>query len=241
MQLGALVELTRQYLGQASPYYSASLLVRFLQFAQNLYALHPDGRVLQRTPFTFPQQLLVMDLRAIVPRYLAIRRVMLGNVATQEETPAYGLVQVLRRTTLDTLAAKRLWIASEDVPRQYFPLGATLIGVYPRPPSDTLMTLLTTTLPTPFLVDQATGLSLNLAQEPDLAPANHPFLADIAMGLLLMREGTIEGQKGVQKLVGVLGSQTFAAMQKTVERMLRAQTVRETQAQSGLQTEVGAE
>lgn len=240
MQLGALVDLTRQYLGQAAPYYDAALLVRFLQFAQNLYALHPDGRVLQRKAFTFPAQLLVMDLRTIVPRYLAIRRVVLGNVETQEETAVSGIVTVLRRTNLDNLAARRGWIDVEDTPRQYFRLGATLLGVYPRPANDTLLTVLTTTLPAPFLVDSVTGEPSNLAQEPDLAPANHPFLADIAMGLLLMREGTAEAQKGIQRLVGVLGPQMFAATQKTLNRMLRSSMVREGHAQGGLTADVEA-
>ena len=214
MSLAELVDLIRQRLGQGTAFYPTALLVTFCQYAQNLLALQASCTVRQRAAYTLEAGELLIDLRALVPRYLHLRRVELGDTRTQEASRALGRVQPLFRTTLQSLAARGRWFETLGVPRQYFRQGRTLLGVYPRPSATTTITVLTTSLPTPFSM-------ADLAQESEIQASNHPLIADVATGLLLIREGTLESAKGLQMLQSVLSDQQMAAMTKTVDRLHR--------------------
>ena len=148
MTLAELIELVRQRLGGSETFYPAALLIPFLDHAQRLLALQSAYRVLQRAAYTLVAGELLIDLRALLPRALQVRRVLLGNVSTQEESRSLGLLQPLFRTTLATLAARSGWLATQDVPRQWFPHGKTLLGVWPRPSTTTTVTVMATGLPT---------------------------------------------------------------------------------------------
>lgn len=231
MTVAELIELIYQRCGQAAPFYrppnDVTLLVMFLGYAQNLLALLPDFTSLQRIPTTIPATGFLVDLQAIAPRYLRLRRVVLGTVVTQEETLVGGVVRPLFRTTLLSLSARPAWLSTTGTPRYYFHHGHTLLGVWPLPTSDTPLTLLTTSLPTPFDVNR-------LEQVPDLQESNHPFLADVGAGLLLLREGTIEGEKGLQMLAQVLPAAMLEGLMKTVGTLRSSAVTRQLSGQGAV-------
>lgn len=214
MTLAELVELTREKLGGSAAFYPQDLVVTFLQYAQNVLSLSPQYRVRARAAYTLVAGELLIDMRALLPRYLSTRRVILGTVATEVASRSLGLVQPLFRTTLPALAARPRWLEVQDVPRQWFPHGKTLIGLWPRPTTSTTVTAVVNSLPTPFDVN-------NLEAESDIAASNHGFLSDVATGLLLLREGTLEGEKGVQMFQRALADQATRNLQQTLQRMQR--------------------
>lgn len=222
-----LIELMQQRLGDSGSrvYYTESICLRFLNFAQAFLATLPQFTIRARTATTITGLSCFVDLRTVIPRHLALTRVMLGNVVTQQESLAYGVTRRLHRITLDALAARRNWIAALGVPRLYCLHGATLLGVYPRPTADTVITLVARTLPAPYTAG-------TLGQECEHQSSTHSQIADVSTGLILLREGTIEGSKGVGMLAQVLPAQMLEGLAKSISGLKKAAVDRK-QAEAG--------
>lgn len=224
----AILELTQERLGDINSrvYYTDAIVLRHVNYAISLISMLQPYRLYARTSTTISALGCFLDMRVVAPRYLSIRRIVLGNVATQQETLAYGQTRRLHRISLDALAARRQWIASLGVPRLYCLHGKTLLAVYPRPTADTTITIMTRTMPTPYTIG-------TLVQECELQPAIHSIIPDVVTGLALLREGTTEGQKGVQMLAQVLPGPLIQGLGKAIgglkqEAVDRAQTTQKT-------------
>lgn len=226
-----IIDLMQQRLGDVSrAYYETRICMTFLNYAQNFMALLPQYALLKRTATTIGAHGCFIDLRVAIPRYLKIRRVVLGNVATQQEVFTFGETRRMYPISLKALAVRRQWIAEEGIPRHYFLVGATLIGVFPRPSSDTVITIMTTTLPTEYTMN-------TLMAECELQPSSHQVVVDVATGLMLLREGTVEGQKGVAMLAQVLPSQLLQGLGQAIGS-LKQEAVSRKQAESGAVAQV---
>jgi hypothetical protein len=206
-----LLEHMQQCLGSegARTYYPPGLCVRFLSSAQSLLILLPQYGLQARVALTIPAQGCFVDLRSVMPRVLKLQRVILGNVVTQEASRAYGQTRRLYPVSPEALMARRHWIASLGVPRWYWVHGTTILGVYPRPTMETVVTAIHTVMPAPFTLD-------TLSQECALQPSNHSMVSAMAAGLLLLREGAVEGQKGMQMLAKVLPGALLQGLMQTL-------------------------
>jgi hypothetical protein len=75
--------------------------------------------------------------------------------------------------------------------------GPYWFGLFKRPMITLYVTIIYEAMPPVFSVYE-------LSAVPDIPQAYHPLIADIATGLLLQKEGDIEGKRGLALIMGAL-------------------------------------
>ncbi len=204
MTLSELITRVQQKLGSQTTFYTdAEIVVNGINPAQRLMCLvHPPLNYI-RTTLTVTADQAFIDLRTLLDgslaiignRFRSIRRVTLGtvtgNLATN--TVATGELQKLDHATVKRLSARNDWMALRGLVRKYWLWGPYWLGLYERPIASTTITILYAAAPAPLVIT-------SLSASPDIAAVYHPVIAEIATGLLIMKEGNPQTARGLARI-----------------------------------------
>jgi hypothetical protein len=131
-------------------------------------------------------------------RIRRVSRVVMGNVSS--DVPVHNAITnelfELRRITVGTLSKRRNdWMSQRGLIRHYWKWGMYWIGLYKRPITATTVTIIYDAVPAQLVVD---------SDEPQVQDVYHRVIAEIATGLLLVKEGEPQGGRGVKRIADVL-------------------------------------
>ena len=216
--LGDLLTRVWERLGRNTVLYPpAEIIDSGLNPAQTLLVLLDHTVLTKRVAVPLIAEEAFIDLRQVAPRLLQLKRVVLGNVVTEDPSRSLGQVHDLTATTLETLRWKsQAWWRTVGVPKQWYRHGRYWVVVYPRAVSALTLTLVYTASPALFSLNDQNAVS-------ELPVALHPLIADVGAALLLVKEGQIEGQRAMQRLGEALGHEDFLPAQKALSRLHRRQ------------------
>lgn len=215
MTLTDLIQLVSLKLGEQTLFYPPEEVVSAgLNPAQRLLCLVYPLLLRTRYTWTVNADLPFIDLRQITDansvivgnRIRRVVRVILGDVSA--DTPvinaATGEYRELVATSIKRLAATNDWMAQKGEVRKYWLWGKLWLGLYKRPIDTTTVTIIFDAAPVPFSL-------VTPDQVPSVQSAYHPVIAEVAAGLLLQKEGKIEGERGLQKITQALNLKQGAA------------------------------
>lgn len=211
MQLGDIIQLVNLKLGEQSAFYPQSeIVLQGINPAQRLLCLaYPALNYVRTTvsvvadePFIDLRTLLDSSSNVIGNRFRSIRRVVLGNVTDDLHavSATTGELRQLRQATIKRLAGQNDWLAQHGEVRRYWLWGQYWMGLYRRPIAATNLTIIYAAVPTPFTVDSVTGIPNAPTTVPDIPAVYHTAIADIAAGLLLVKEGDPQSTRGMLRV-----------------------------------------
>lgn len=210
MTLGDLQNLVALKLGEQSLFYPPEEITRSgLNPAQRLLCLTYPRILQQRATITVDPDLPIIDLRQVTgtdgvilgSRIRSVRRVVMGNVLT--DAPVHNAVTdelfELRGTSVAALSKRANdWMSQRGLIRHYWKWGTYWIGLYKRPITATTITVIYDGVPAQLVFD---------GDEPQVQDVYHRVIAEIATGLLLVKEGNPQGERGLQRIAAVLALQ----------------------------------
>ena len=215
MTLSDLVQLVWDKLGDQSLFYGREEIVRSgINPAQRLLCLVYPLLSMQRVTVTVIQEQAFIDLRTLMDsanvrvghRVHRVSRVVLGNVTTDtpSRTVTGGELHELRLTTVGALSRRaNNWMTQRGLMTHYWLWGAYWLGLYKRVVTETVLTVIFHAMPAPMEND---------ADTPDIDAVYHSVIAEVATGLLLVKEGQGEGERGVARVVKALNLQPQGAV-----------------------------
>src|SRR3990167_1320978 len=184
-------------------YPEAEVIVNGINPAMRLLCLMKPDLLNQRVALTLVAETSLIDLREHAPRSWILRRVMLGTITGDAATKTdYGEFKPLLRTSVKKIAWQRDWFSKRGTPSSYYQHGRDWVGIYKRPTADRALTLIFRAIPTAFTTN-------TMSDSPAFAEVWHPLIADIATGLLLIKEGETQTAKARQMLSTALGRELF--------------------------------
>ena len=176
----------------------AEILANGINPAMTLLTLLRPALLTQRIIATVPAYTLTLDLRQLAPRTHRVLRVLLGTQPGDVPERTHGQFTPLHSATRANVARITPgWLRTVDLPKKWFMLGAHLVALSPRPMVDIPITIISAVTPpriTPATADLPTHLDGVLNDE----------VVDIAVALLRLKEGKVETEQSLQKLVGVV-------------------------------------
>ncbi len=215
MDLGGIIQLVNLKLGEQSAFYPQSeIVLQGINPAQRLMCLAYPALNYVRTTVTVVADQPFIDLRQLTDssgaiignRFRSIRRVVLGNVVDNlhSVSTTTGELRQLRSSTVKRLAGQNDWLAQRGEVRRYWLWGQYWMGLYKRPIDTTVLTVIYAAAPTPFTVDPVTGIPNSPTTIPDTPAVYHAVIAEIATGLLLLKEGNPQSERGMARIAGGL-------------------------------------
>lgn len=207
MTLSDIQNLVALKLGEQSPFYSLEEITRSgINPAQRLLCLVYPLLLNQRATVTVDVDLPFIDLRQVADasgvilgnRIRKINRVVMGNV--RGDAPIHNAVThelfELRETTVGALSKRANdWMSHRGLIRHYWKWGTYWIGLYKRPITATTITIIYDAVPVQLVND---------GDDPQTQNVYHRTIAEIATGLLLMKEGSPQGERGLKRIVDAL-------------------------------------
>ena len=206
MDFAAIKQLVSLKLGEQTTFFKDAEVGRATNTAQRLLCLRFPALLHNRATLTVNTDNPFIDLRTLQDasgttignRLRHVRRVVLGSVMadTPVRNVTTGTLFELRATNVQVLACRaRDWLQHQGDPRYYYLHGPVWLGLYPRPIVATTITVMFSAVPAPLVED---------TDEPQIYEVYHRVIAEIAFGLLLVKEGN---QRSVNLLVSALGIQ----------------------------------
>ena len=206
--LSDLQNLVAIKLGEQSLFYPPDEITRSgINPAQRLLCLTYPLLLQQRATVTVNPDLPIIDLRQVTGadgvilgnRIRSLRRVVMGNVLT--DAPVRNAITdelfELRETTVAALSKRANdWMSQRGLIRHYWKWGTYWIGLYKRPITATTITVIYDASPAQLIFD---------ADEPQVQDVYHRVIAEIATGLLLVKEGNPHGEQGLKRIAAALG------------------------------------
>ena len=193
-------------LGSQVIYFPDAEVDRAVNCAQRLLCLRYPTLLYNRATLTVNADNPFIDLRTlqnasgetIGNRLRRVRRIVLGSVMV--DVPVHntvtGELRELRYTNVQVLASvARNWLSRRGDPRYYYLHGAVWLGLYHRPIVATTITVVFDAAPQPLVSD---------IDVPQVDDVYHRVMAEIAFGLLLVKEGN---PHSLNILVSALGIQ----------------------------------
>jgi len=216
MDTAQLAQLVSLKLGEQTAFYPTEEIIRGgLNPAQRLLCLVYPQLLSQRFVYTASTEVPFIDLRTLLDgsgnlvgnRIRKIRRVILGDISgdTPLNSTTTGEFTRLRPTSVFALASQRDWMAQRGEVRKYWMWGDVWLGIYKRPVVDTTITLVFDALPLQLSIDALSAM-------PSIDEVYHAVIAEIATGLLLIKEGNPQGNLGLQRVVQALNLQQQEAI-----------------------------
>ena len=210
MTLSDLQNLVALKLGEQSLFYPPEEITRSgLNPAQRLLCLTYPLILQQRVTVTVDPDLPFIDVRQVTGtdgvilgnRIRFVRRVVMGNV--RADAPVHNAVTdelfELRETTVAALSRRANdWMSHRGIIRHYWKWGTYWIGLYKRPVTATTITVIYDAVPAQLVFD---------TDEPQVQAVYHNVIAEIAAGLLLVKEGNPQGEQGLKRIAGALALQ----------------------------------
>ncbi len=228
MTLTELIVRVEQKLGYQTTFYTdAEIVVNGINPAQRLMCLVYPPLNYIRTTLTVTADQAFIDLRTLLDgssalvgnRFRSIRRVVLGNVLLDlhTNTAATGELQKLDHTTIKRLSARNDWMSLRGLVRKYWLWGPYWLGLYQRPIASTTITIIYAAAPAPLDIGTLSGV-------PDIPAVYHPVIAEIAVGLLIMKEGNPQTARGLARIragmdfMGTMRADATAQQQTIVQQ-----------------------
>ncbi len=204
MTLTEIVTLVEHKLGDQTTFYTdAEIVDQGINPAQRLMCLAYPAlntvrtavTVTSDTPFIDLRTLLDLSLNIIGNRFRHIHRVSLGNVTDDIATPtaATGELERLEPTSIKRLAGRNDWMSLRGEVRRYWMWGRYWLGIYKRPIASTTLTIIYRAAPAPLALASPTGV-------PDIPAVYHPVIAEIATGMLILKEGDPQTTRGMARI-----------------------------------------
>jgi len=208
--LSEIQQLVSLKLGEQTAFYPTNEVTRSgINPAQRLLCLVYPLLLRQRATVTVVADMPFIDLRTLTDasglvlgtRIRRIRRVVLGNVSADAPTrnAATDELTELRETSVAALAGRANdWMRHQGAVRHYWRWGPYWLGLYRRPIDTTTVTVIYDAAPVVLTLGTDT---------PQVQDVYHRVIADVATGLLLVKEGAPQGAHGVTRIVEALNLQ----------------------------------
>ncbi len=208
MTLGDIIQLVHLKLGEQHTFYPQSeIVVQGINPAQRLLCLAYPTLNYVRTTVDVTADQAFIDLRTLPDasgniignRFRSIRRVVLGNV-TDDVSVISASTEELREihhSSVKRLAGRNNWLSLHGEVRKYWLWGQYWLGLHKRPIDTTTITVVYAATPTPLVLEVPTGV-------PDIPAVYHAIIAEVATGLLLMKEGDPQATRGLARLHAAL-------------------------------------
>lgn len=203
MTLGDIQNLVALKLGEQPLFYPPDEVTRSgINPAQRLLCLTYPLLLTQRVAVTVDPDLPFIDLRGVTDasgviignRIRGIVRVVLGNVESDApvRNAVTGELSELRETTIGALSKRSNdWMSHRGLIRHYWQWGTYWLGLYKRPITATTVTIIYGASPAQLVSGSDT---------PQTQDVYHPVIAEIATGLLLVKEGSPQGERGLKRI-----------------------------------------
>ena len=207
MTLSDIQNLVALKLGEQSLFYPPEEVTRSgINPAQRLLCLVYPLLLSQRAIVTVNPDLPFIDVREVTDsagvrlgnRIRRVNRVVMGNVTG--DSPVHNAVTdelfELRETTVGALSKRANdWMSQRGLIKHYWKWGSYWIGLYKRPITATTITIIYDAIPAQLVID---------SDEPQTQDVYHRVIAEIATGLLLLKEGNPQGERGLKRIVDAL-------------------------------------
>lgn len=215
MDTAQLIQVVSLKLGEQTAFYPPEEIVRGgLNPAQRLLCLVYPQILTQRFVTTVVTEVPFVDLRTLRDsqnnlvgnRMRRVKRVSLGDIGGDVPALSASTSEFLRLrpVSIQSLASQRDWMTQRGEVRKYWMWGDVWLGVYKRPVADTTVTIVFDAAPVVLSVN-------NLSASPSVDDVYHAVIAEIATGLLLVKEGNPQGNLGLQRIVQALNLQVQGA------------------------------
>ena len=210
MTLSDIQNLVALKLGEQSLFYSPEEVIRSgINPAQRWLCLVYPLLLRQRATVTVNADLPFIDLREVTDsagvrlgnRIRRVSRVVIGDVSSDVPIPNAVTNELfeLRETTVDALSRRANdWMSQRGLIRYYWKWGTYWLGLYKRPITATTVTIIYDASPTQLVFD---------SDDPQVQDVYHRVIAEIATGLLLVKEGSPQGERGLKRIVVALALQ----------------------------------
>ena len=206
MTFSDMRQLVSIKLGEQTAFFPDAEVGRALNTAQRLFCMRFPTLLRNRATLTVIADNPFIDLRTLQDasggtignRLRHVRRVVSGSVMADAPVPnaATGSFFELRAVNVQVLACRaRDWLGHQGDPRYYYLYGHIWLGLYPRPVTATTVTVVFDAAPHPLVVD---------GDVPQIDEVYHRIIAEVAFGLLLVKEGN---QRSLTILMSALGVQ----------------------------------
>lgn len=207
MTLSDIQNLVALKLGEQSLFYPPEEITRSgINPAQRLLCLVYPLLLNQRATVTVNADLPFIDLRQVTDsngvilgnRIRKVNRVVMGNVSG--DAPIHNAITdelfELRETAVGALSKHTNdWMSQRGLIRHYWKWGTYWIGLYKRPIIATTITVIYDAVPAQLVVG---------SDDPQTQDVYHRVIAEIATGLLLLKEGSPQGERGLKRIVETL-------------------------------------
>lgn len=207
MTLSDIQQLVSLKLGEQSLFYPADEITRSgINPAQRLLCLMYPMLLSQRATVTVDPDLPFIDVREVTDsagvklgnRIRRVTRVVMGAVTGNApvHNPVTDALYELREMSVGSLSKYiNDWMSQHGIIKRYWLWGSYWLGLYKRPITATTITIIYDAVPAQLLFD---------ADIPQTQDVYHRVIAEIATGLLLIKEGEPQGSRGLQRIMGAL-------------------------------------
>jgi len=198
-----LLQRQQQHLGEQTAFYTDSeLLVNGLNPALRLLCLARPTLLRQRQAITITADLPFYDLRQLGSRIVRLHRVVVGTITGDDLTAdaTTGRIGDLTPISVLKLAASQAAWLKQQGPAEHYWEWRDWLGIFPRPATAMTVTIIYDALPTALTLETPDTV-------PDLAAVYHPLIAEMAAGLVRVKEAGVEGQRGLATVARLLGLQ----------------------------------
>ena len=208
MTLGDIIQLVHLKLGEQHTFYPQSeIVVQGINPAQRLLCLAYPTLNYVRTTVDVTADQAFIDLRTLPDasgniignRFRSIRRVVLGNVTDDVSviSASTGELREIHHSSVKRLAGRNNWLSLHGEVRKYWLWGQYWLGLHKRPIDTTTITVVYAAAPTPLVLEVPTAV-------PDIPAVYHAIIAEVATGLLLMKEGDPQATRGLARIHSAL-------------------------------------
>jgi hypothetical protein len=191
----------------------AAVLSNGINPAMRLITYSKPALLTRRVPATVTGEIATLDLRTVAPRSWQLARVVLGDVTTEDPAVSGTEYRKLDPTTLESIQWQRDWFNRRGQVTRYWRWGDHWLGFWKRPIVSTTVTLIFRAIPLAFTTDDQ---FVNPSPEPELPAAWHPLIPDIAMALLIIKEGTVQTEKAQQILTQTFGQEQMKGVRRAI-------------------------
>lgn len=214
MNTGELMQRCYDGLNQNHTFWTQDEVVtNGLNPAQRLLVLLKPMLLTQRTAVSLVADEVFIDLRVVAPRTMRMQRVCLGDVTTEDPVLTQGREGDLRPTTLSALRSQRDWFTlRRGFPTHWYTHGVYWVCTWPRATQSLAVTVIASAVPTPLGLGEP-------GQVPDLPAQWHPVIADVAIPLLICKEGAGDVELAIDGLGKILGEEPFKQLSKTLRAL----------------------
>lgn len=216
-----VTRIQQKFDGNSLYYDPISVLLLGINPAMNLLTLVRGNLLTKRTLLTVNAEASTFNLRSFIPRFWSVSRVVLGDMRGEVPALSNQRYKPLVYATIPQLAWKRDWLLRRGEPKNYWLWGDHWLGIHPRPDIQTQITVIHRSLPLSFTVND---LIDNPNREPEITEVHHEMICDLAVALVMVREGAGELDKIQQILQTLLSQEQLRGLRRLARQSMGVAT-----------------